>query len=93
MLDQQPVAVAIEADKLVFQLYNGGVFDSSKCGTNLDHAVLLVGYGSENGQEYFILKNSWDTTWGEEGYMRIAVEDGAGICGVQLDALYPTTTQ
>ena len=93
VLDQQPIAVAIQADKLVFQLYNGGIFDSEKCGTQLDHAVLLVGYGSENGQEYFILKNSWDTTWGEEGFMRIAVSDGDGICGVQMDPLYATTTQ
>merc|ERR1712156_1410571 len=91
-LQQQPLAVAIEADQYVFQAYSSGIFDSSSCGTNLDHAVLLVGYGSENGQEYWIMKNSWNTTWGESGYMRMAITgDGAGICGVQLDPEFPTT--
>jgi C1A family cysteine protease len=91
---QQPISIAIEADKLVFQLYTSGVFDSAECGTNLDHAVALVGYGSDAGQDYFILRNSWGTTWGESGYMRIADQgDGAGVCGFQLEPTYPTATQ
>lgn len=92
-IDLQPIAVSIEADKAVFQLYKTGVFDSSKCGTNLDHAVALVGYGVENGQDYFILRNSWGASWGEEGYMKIAAVSGnsAGICGVQSEPLYPTS--
>ena len=57
-------------------------FDSTACGTNLDHATLVVGYGSDAGQEYWIMKNSWGTVWGEEGYMRLAIVDGAGICGI-----------
>jgi len=67
--------------------------DSSKCGTNLDHAVTAVGWGSENGQEYWIVKNSWATVWGEEGYIRIAITstDGPGICGVQDTVVYPTS--
>jgi len=90
---QQPISVAIEADKLVFQLYTSGIFDSTSCGTSLDHAVALVGYGTENGQEYFILRNSWGTSWGESGYMKIAnAGDGNdGICGVALAATYPTS--
>ena len=84
------VSVAIEADKAVFQLYKSGIFDSSSCGTTLDHGVALVGYGSEGGQEYYILRNSWGTSWGEEGYMKLAIQDGAGVCGVQLGAVYPT---
>ena len=89
---QHPISVAIEADKFVFQAYSGGIFDSASCGTNLDHAVALVGYGTEGGQDYYILRNSWGTSWGEDGYMRIANNgDGAGICGVQSAATYPTT--
>ena len=82
-LDQQPLAVAIEADKMVFQTYSSGVLTSSRCGTNLDHAVLAVGYGTEDGQDYWLVKNSWNTTWGDQGYIKLAIVDGAGICGVQ----------
>ena len=91
---QQPISVSIEADKMVFQLYSGGVFDSDQCGTSLDHAVALVGYGTDAGQDYFILRNSWGVTWGEQGYMRISTDTGSrnkGICGVLSDPLYPNT--
>ena len=90
-LNIAPLAIAIEADKFCFQTYSSGVFDNTKCGTNLDHAVLAVGYGTENGQEYWLVKNSWNTTWGDEGYIKIAIVDGDGICGVQMDPEYPTT--
>ena len=86
---KQPVSVSIEADRAVFQQYHSGIFDSTGCGTNLDHATLVVGYGSENGQEYWIMKNSWGTVWGEEGYMRLAIVDGDGICGIQMSPLFP----
>ena len=85
---QRPISIAIEADKLVFQQYSSGIFDNTKCGTTMDHAVMLVGYGSENGQDYFILRNSWGTTWGEKGYMRIAAVDGVGICGMNQQPQY-----
>ena len=85
-----PVSVAIEADGFWFQFYFGGVFSSS-CGTNLDHGVLAVGYGSENGKNYWIVKNSWGGSWGESGYIRIADNgDGPGLCGILLSASYPT---
>jgi len=87
---QQPISVAIQANRMVFQLYNGGIFDSTSCGTSLDHAVALVGYGTEGGQAYYILRNSWGTSWGESGYMRIATDgNGDGICGVQMEPCYP----
>ena len=91
-LSQQPVSVAIEADQREFQLYKSGVFTGA-CGTNLDHGVLAVGYGSENGLEYYKVKNSWSTTWGDKGYIRLAkgptYNGGEGQCGILLEASYP----
>jgi C1A family cysteine protease len=89
---QQPVSVAIEADTRYFQYYSGGILTSTSCGTNLDHGVLVVGYGTEKGQKYWIVKNSWGSTWGESGYIRIARSDStndAGICGISLSPSFP----
>jgi len=88
----QPVSVLVEADKSVFQTYKSGVLNSSACGTKLDHAVLAVGYGSEGGQEYWLVKNSWNTTWGDQGYIKLAITgDDAGTCGVQSGPTHATT--
>jgi len=88
---QQPVSVSIEADKAVFQLYRSGIFDNaSGCGTNTDHATLVVGFGSEDGTDYWIMKNSWGSSWGEDGYMRLAIVDGEGVCAIQSAPYYPT---
>lgn len=84
---QQPVSVAIEADKSVFQLYKSGVLTSSQCGTNLDHGVLVVGYGTDNGQAYWKVKNSWGVSWGEAGYIRLA--KGTNECGISQQPSYP----
>ena len=94
-LNTQPLAVAIEADKRVFQSYKSGVLSSDKCGTKLDHAVLAVGYGTDEatGLDYWLVKNSWNTTWGDKGYIKLAIVDGNGICGVQMGPLYPTSNQ
>jgi C1A family cysteine protease len=86
-----PTSVSIEADRNVFQGYTGGVLNSSLCGTNLDHGVLAVGYGTEGGQEYYLVKNSWGPDWGLNGFIKIAVTPGAGVCGIQLDSSYPNT--
>ena len=91
-LAQQPVSVAIEADQREFQLYKSGVFTGA-CGTNLDHGVLAVGYGSDAGSDYYKIKNSWSSTWGEKGYIRIgrgaSYNGGKGQCGVLMQASYP----
>jgi C1A family cysteine protease len=89
-----PISVAIEADTRVFQLYNGGVLTDSACGTNLDHGVLIVGYGTttDDHTDYWIVKNSWGNSWGENGYIRIgksADTNTAGICGIALQPSYP----
>ena len=88
-LDKGVVAVAIEADKRAFQTYKSGVLSGDACGTKLDHAVTAVGYGTENGQEYFLIKNSWNTTWGDEGYVKLAIASGKGTCGVNQDPMLP----
>jgi len=86
-----PTSIAIEADKAVFQMYTSGILNSDKCGTQLDHGVLAVGYGTENGQAYYLVKNSWGSSWGDNGYLKIADNgDGEGICGIQMAAVRPT---
>jgi KDEL-tailed cysteine endopeptidase len=89
---RQPVSVAIEADQSVFQFYDRGVI-SSGCGTDLDHGVLLVGYGTENGTDYWLVRNSWGTGWGDGGYVKLRRTNRtntAGACGIALGASYPT---
>jgi len=89
---QQPVSVAIEADKQVFQFYQSGVMDSSACGTQLDHGVLVVGYGETGGQKYWKVKNSWGASWGSNGYILLGRGTGSssGVCGLYMQPSYPT---
>lgn len=91
-LAQQPVSVAVAASSSAFQLYKSGVLNSSGCGTALNHGVTAVGYGSQNGQNYFIIKNSWGAGWGEAGYIKLANngQTGPGMCGVLSMMSYPT---
>jgi cathepsin L len=84
-----PTSVAIDASQLSFQLYTKGIYSSSKCSTtSLDHAVLTVGYNQlSTGEQYWIVKNSWGTSWGQAGY--IWMEKGVNMCGIATDASYP----
>ncbi len=70
-LVNQPLSVCIEADSDVFQSYTSGILDSSACGTELDHCVTLVGYNSNSDGDYWVVKNSWGTSWGQDGYVWI----------------------
>jgi C1A family cysteine protease len=86
-VDVQPVSIAIEADQSGFQLYKSGVF-CGVCGTNLDHGVLAVGYGTEGSTDYWKVKNSWGTSWGEAGYIRMCRNKNE--CGLSNEPSYPT---
>jgi C1A family cysteine protease len=84
-VSKQPVVIAIEADTRYFQSYSSGILDSTSCGTTLDHAVEIVGYGTENGVDYWKIRNSWSENWGEKGYVRIkktSSTNDIGICGL-----------
>ena len=76
-----------------FQLYKKGIYSDPNCGDQLDHGVLLVGYGydSEHDMDYWIIKNSWGGSWGEQGYMRMVkgIENPEGQCGIAMDPSYP----
>ncbi|KAI3942881.1 hypothetical protein MKW92_006758 [Papaver armeniacum] len=91
-VSKQPVSVAIDASGQDFQFYSSGVFTGT-WGTELDHGVTAVGYGTDSdGTKYWLVKNSWGTSWGEEGYIRMQrdVDANEGLCGIAMEASYPT---
>ena len=78
-----PVSIAINAETKVFQTYKSGIItESDGCPTKIDHAVLAVGYGYDGDQGYFIVRNSWNTTWGDSGYVKLGMAEGEGVCGM-----------
>ena len=92
-VSQQPVAVAISADSRIFQSYSGGVITSSSCYTSLNHGVLVVGYGTENDVDYWLVKNSWGPSWGSTGYVKIQKSSSTndpGVCGISMQPSFPT---
>lgn len=90
---QSPTTLAVDAECDAFMYYTSGILTKS-CGTNLDHAIMAVGYGSENGQDYWIVRNSWGASWGEAGYIRMAAEaKGRGVCGCQMESHWAEGSQ
>ncbi|KAI4296909.1 hypothetical protein L6164_036828 [Bauhinia variegata] len=87
----QPVSVAISVDT-DFHMYGGGVFTGG-CGISLNHAVTIIGYGTSiDGTKYWLVKNSWGESWGENGYMKLLRDSDSpeGLCGIAMRASYPT---
>lgn len=81
--------IAIDASHYSFQLYSGGIYDEKKCSPeDLDHGVGCVGYGSENGKNFWIVRNSWGQGWGEKGYIRM-IKDKSNQCGEASMACVP----
>jgi cathepsin L len=89
---QQPVSVAVDASGMDWQFYSSGVM-SDACGTELDHGVLAAGYGTSSGTPYWLVKNSWGSSWGQSGYVMLKRGSGTGQpgeCGIAMAASYPT---
>jgi C1A family cysteine protease len=87
-----PISIALDAETKLFQSYKSGVITSDSCGTTLDHGVLIVGYGEEDGIKYWLVKNSWGATWGDDGYIKIGRSEStndAGICGIAMQPSFP----
>ncbi|KAF5472980.1 hypothetical protein F2P56_009632 [Juglans regia] len=87
----QPISVAIDASGSAFQFYSSGVF-TGECGTELDHGVTAVGYGTTtDGTKYWLVKNSWGNSWGEKGYiiMKRDIDAPEGLCGIAMESSYP----
>ena len=91
---KQPVSVAIQANLTSFRFYKSGVYQDPDCGDELDHGVLIVGYGHDlfHGLDYWIVKNSWSAKWGDEGYVKILRnydQSPSGMCGIAMQPSIP----
>ena len=85
---QQPISIGVQANQAAWQSYKSGTITGS-CGTNLDHSVLIVGYDTTASPQFWIVKNSWGTSWGMQGYLQIAITTGNGVCGINMEPSYP----
>jgi C1A family cysteine protease len=86
-VSMRPVSAAVDAHHRPFKLYRSGVFELASCTTHLTHGLLVVGYGEDNGKKYWKVKNSWGTTWGQEGYGHII--RNKNMCAIGNWANYP----
>ena len=87
-----PVSVAIQANVSSFRFYKSGVYQDPECGDQLDHGVLVVGYGTDQDLDYWIVKNSWSPEWGDNGYIKILRNDAnsdSGMCGIASQPSFP----
>ncbi|XP_046356487.1 procathepsin L-like [Haliotis rufescens] len=85
---ERPLAVLIDSSAASFERYQNGIYNDTDCSrTEVGHAMQVVGYGEEDGQEFWICKNTWGNTWGDQGYVRM--KKGADTCGIESHASYP----
>ena len=92
-IQRQPLAAAIQVDSLIFKFYKSGVITSELCGQDVNHGVLIVGYGTEDGIDYWLVKNSWGTDWGDNGYVKIMRSNSVsdkGVCGIGSRVSFPS---
>lgn len=85
-VSNQPVSIAVDAS--AWQFYKSGIIDKN-CGQNLNHGVLAVGYEFTNGIGYWIIKNSWGPHWGDNGFLKVYMSEGPGLCGINMVPSYP----
>lgn len=91
---KQPVAIAIKADSPSMFFYKGGIITDTSCSAAVNHAVVIVGYGTDaaTGKDYWLIKNTWGAGWGEKGFFKIlrTTQKGPGICGILSEhSTYP----
>ena len=90
-LASRPLSVCVDAESS-FQNYKTGIYAGTDCSTtNINHATNVVGWGTASGVDYWIMRNSWGTTWGESGYMRVKIVEGNGVCAIHRYPSYPIT--
>ena len=83
-----PVAVTLDASSFYFQFYSNGILSHIECSNQPNIAVAITGYGSEDGKDYWLLKNSWNKDWGQDGYMRLGRNEN-NLCNISSNAMYP----
>lgn len=91
LTDIRPIAIAVDASASNFEKYGGGIYYNNKCKSGLNdltHAMLLVDYGTENGNDFWLVKNSWSINWGLDGYIKMA-RNKQNNCGIATEACYP----